>query len=226
MRNIKIAEEILKDNLVLEDINNTKIKVAYVELDQDNSIKRYYIKDNYTEGETINFTGLYIYDNERMKKLISKQDEIKESNKKYLEYLKKKEQEEQEQRKLEEKERIKDNFTNGYADKLSPMQKAKIINTLNKTFRYDDKDIRMRKDNIIIYLRSGYLPKEKNVTYSVNGKYQNSFYKNDYDIKTKNIYVLINDKNEYLEITKIEYDYANYILNSLGLENAKLTSEL
>lgn len=216
---MRINADTLLEKTVYEGINNTLIKIVLVDSEKD----LYFIKEDYKLDEEIRVTGLYIHRIEDFtNEIINNQDKIRKDNIRAKEIEAKVLKQEEEQRKQEERERYKENFCNGFTDCFKPILKGRIIKILNKQYRYDGV-VRSRKDNVVAYLRDNYLPEEKTVKYTVK-EYKN-FYERDID-KTKDIYVLINNEGIYLEITKTEYDYANYILNELGLENAKLSSEI
>ncbi|HHX69568.1 MAG TPA: hypothetical protein GX708_16170, partial [Gallicola sp.] len=145
--------------------------------------------------------------------------EYQERREKIQKEQEQKEKELAEQKRIEQEEKARENFCNGFTDKLSPMQQQKVANVLNKWYRYDN-GVMQRKDNVLVRLRDGWLPKiqeEVKIKLDDNERY-------GYKEVSKEVYSLSKD-NLYLEITKTEYDYANYLINVLGLENAKLSSE-
>lgn len=121
--------------------------------------------------------------------------------------------EEERKAKEEEEKRLKDieNFCNGFTDNKSPMQQQRIANTLNKLVRVNGV-VMQRKENVLNKLNAGYEPKIKPL-YNKN------------DILKDNL-VLENKDGWFIELTKTEYDYALYLLNELGLENAKFSKEV
>lgn len=213
------ASDILT-NTVYDYINNTLVKVVAV----DKQRNLCFVKENYKIGEKTNNFGLNVWRIEDFTdEIINNQEKIRQSNLKAKEQELKYLEEKKKQEEFDNWILYRENFCNGFTDKMTAMKKANVIKVLNKVFRYNGRDIRARKDNVIIYLRNGYLPQIKTRKYMV--KEYSGFYERDIE-KEKEIFVLIDKDNTYLEITKTEHDYANYILNELGLENAKLTNEL
>lgn len=215
---MRIEADTLLNNTVYEYINNTLVKVVLI----DNENGLYFIKEDYKGEQEISLFGLYIWSKKDFEdEIINKQEEIKQNNIKQKEEEKKYQEKIQEEKKQEEKALYIENFCNGFTDTMQPMKKANVINALNKVYMYSDKQYRSRKDNTLVYLRNGYLPKIKTKT-TYKEEYKNGRY---IDAEVKKEFFVLDIGSEYLEITKTEYDYANYLL-AYGLENAKLSNEI
>jgi len=150
------------------------------------------IKD-YDNKNNTNYLSLVL--KQRDEQLKANEQKREEEKQRRIEEERKREEKAKEEQKIKDKE----NYCNGFTNDMTPMQKQKVYDILNKKFRYDG-FIRSRKENTLFYLKNGYNPGVKNF-----GKSKDSyFYSKD---------------NMYLEITKTEYDYAMYLL-SYGLEKA------
>lgn len=134
---------------------------------------------------------------------MGKQDYYKEkieSNRLFL--LKQEELERIEQEKERQKQFEYDN-TYGFTDKLTPMQKGKILKTLNILMNYESYGCMKRKDFILKALKDGAIPEIKhNLSHwGKNG------------IKKIEQEYTIDFKSHWVTVTKIEYDYAMYLYN-------------
>lgn len=149
-----------------------------------------------------------------LEKALNNRKAIKEENKRRdLQRKEERKKREEEQRlKEQEEQKLKDieNFCNGFTDNKNPMQQQRIADTLNRLVRVDGVVYR-RKENILNKLNEGYKPTIK------------PLYNKNHILKDK--LVLENAEGWFVEVTKTEYDYATYLLNELGLENAKYKME-
>jgi hypothetical protein len=94
----------------------------------------------------------------------------------------------------------------GYGNELSEMRKAKLINTLDKQYRYDGV-ILHRYEFIINRIVEGLkLELEENYSYYSS--------KIDGYTKPKTLYKLKSEDDSYYEIIKIEYDFATWLINN------------
>lgn len=132
----------------------------------------------------------------------------REKNRIFLEKQAELERIEKEKQEQEEREY---NNTYGYADKMSPMTKGKVLKILNthENYCHNGKSLNFtrRKYYIKEILESG-----GNVEHKTNLKYWDKR-KEDYRIK-ENEYRLTTNDNSFYEITKTEYDYALYLINN------------
>lgn len=148
---------------------------------------------------------------EQIDNYLNNQSIIIEKVQKSLNYNKKVlEAERQEQEKREQAEQEYNN-TYGYTDNMKPMSKGKILKVLNKKENYYDNGKYIgtiaRKDFIKNILESG-----GNIEHKTNVRYWNK--KSEVTIK-ENEYRLLCADNSFYEITKTEYDYAMYLINSV-----------
>jgi len=131
---------------------------------------------------------------------LSKQSKYIECHNRHLE-------EERQEKEKQEQKQFEYNNTYGFTDNLTPMQKGKILKTLNKSFNYYENGIfktnSTRKDFIKAMLEEGYKLEHK-----TNLKYYTK--KGELKIKA-NEYRLVSPDNSFFEITKTEYDYAVYL---------------
>jgi hypothetical protein len=135
-------------------------------------------------------------------------DELIERDGKNLEFnLKAAKEREIQKQKEEERKRIEED-TNGFADQFSPMQRAKIINALNKLKRVDGR-IMTRKEFVRARVLEG--DKPEIITFcdpygrKINGERVCKKDKTEYTLTEK-------DGNTSHIITKTEYDYAGYLI--------------
>lgn len=116
-----------------------------------------------------------------------------EKNKIYMEKIEKQIKEEQDQKKIELEEY---NNIYGYANNETPMQKGKILKCLNTTQLFNKK-LSTRKGNIHRMIKEG---SKKSKIVIINNK------------KVYRVYY--NDNESFLELTKTEYDYFNYLIEN------------
>lgn len=130
------------------------------------------------------------------KKEINKHLEKSEERKKYYEDKDKKIKEEQakEEQKIKEYKDIK-----GFADDKSEMQRGKIIKSLNNKINYNGEIVTKKQfiENVI--------SKEKALP-------EKGMYKKSYDGVLKERYSLKKSDGKFYEISKTEFDYAQYLL--------------
>ena len=103
----------------------------------------------------------------------------------------------------EEAKRLKDyNFCYGYTDAKTPLQKGRILKALNKEILYNG-NLTTRKNLIHSLISDGC---KTEIHIDKDGKKTNRFY-------TKSA--------SFFEVTKIEYDYINYLLNKKCIIKSK-----
>jgi hypothetical protein len=130
------------------------------------------------------------------KKAIENRKRVKlENERKQEEEKKQREEKEEQEREKEriEKEKQEEKWAtvfNGFLKDVKPMRRQKIYNVLSKIYRYNGERINTRAENVLICLEEGYTP---------------------HDNPTKPGYVLMKDST-FLEVTKTEWDYANYLI--------------
>lgn len=135
---------------------------------------------------------------------LNKQDKIIESKNKS-------EQQEKDllQRKTDEEQKY--NFCYGYCDKLTALQRGKVLSALNKNINYIScgYGVMTRKDFVYKALEDGYKP---SVRYDVH--YCSNRTESGYTVKPT-VYCINWEDGSYNEITKTEYDYAIYLINNV-----------
>lgn len=138
--------------------------------------------------------GWDMWDDAELETIENKQEAFKQR------IIKNKQREEQERREQEQKARIKAEKENlfGFTDSKTPMQKQKILDCLMKTFYYNGK-IMNRKEFIIEKLKQGYTSEIKNFRTQKSDK-----------IKPYNC-LFDADHKTFIEVTKTEYDFFNYL---------------
>jgi hypothetical protein len=94
-------------------------------------------------------------------------------------------------------------FCYGYCDKMTAIQKGKILKTLNIRLAYN-KNTYTRKDFIKMLIQIGYTPEIKNY---------NEWGKNGVIKKKENTYIM-NGIDSFIDVTKTEYDYAKYLIDN------------
>jgi hypothetical protein len=106
----------------------------------------------------------------------------------------------------QQQEEEKYNNVFGYCDNMSPLQKSKVLATLNKTIKYDNK-IMTRKEFVKNLIDQGYKPVIFDKMTSSDRKINlERIVKYKYDVPTLKL------ENEYYTTTKTEYNYALYLL--------------
>lgn len=93
----------------------------------------------------------------------------------------------------------------GFTNNLKPIQKTKVENTLNKFIQYNG-IVYKKKEFILIKLQEGYTPEKQE-----NYKYYST--RLEGYTKPKTLYTIEKD-NLYNEISKTEYDFANYLIEN------------
>ena len=102
----------------------------------------------------------------------------------------------------------------GFTDTKTALQKAKIEKTLSKLYRYQNQ-VMKGKEFILYRLIEGYKP-------SLIENYSYFSYKTGQQTKPKNDYRMTNETiNEYREISKTEFDFANFIIENGYLDEQK-----
>lgn len=121
--------------------------------------------------------------------LISRQDEIKNKIKINEKQVLQNELDKQKQENIKKEEETKFKNDDGYTDDMVPVQKAKVLDSLNKKVTYQGESF-TRKDFVkeLLNNRNGILSDK-------NGKYRINF----------------KDNPEGVDITKTEYDYAKFL---------------
>lgn len=102
----------------------------------------------------------------------------------------------------------------GYTDNMSPMQKARAENTLDKLIRSDGK-VMTQKEWIIHELKKGSKP-------HIEHNYSYYSHKTGQKTKPKDDYRLITSNDTFYQITKTEYEFAQYILENDLTDEAKI----
>lgn len=136
--------------------------------------------------------------------MLSKQDKYIEDNKRWIE-------QQQLEKEQEEKEKFEYENVYGYLDNKTPLQKGKILKILNTKTSYSKDGMNLgymaRKDFLYKMIREGY---------EVEHKKDLKYWGKDYELKVKaNEYRLVAPDKSFYEITKTEYDYANYLINNI-----------
>jgi len=153
----------------------------------------YFINDKYPEEVT---NGQYqLWDQNWMDRILSKQEEYKnklELHKKAL--IEEEKREAEEARYKAEKEDLY-----GFDDGKNPMQKGKILKCLMIYNNYSI-GFMTRKDFLMIRLKNGFKLDYKQFT--------------NYKTDTKKWCYVLGNENCFTEITKTEYDFAQYLLNN------------
>lgn len=169
----------------------------------------YLVNEDYPTPPPENGFGLSIYPIDRMEILLSRQKEYKEvykSNKRFQE-----EQERKKREAAEAKAKREDLF--GFDKGKTAYQKGRILKILMKQFRYSDYEGDgnggFRKCNQRILTRRDYLIEQ----------IKNGSYVDKKVIQGKLIYRLNHPKHNnepetFSEITKTEYDFANYLVDN------------
>lgn len=171
---IKIGEKFVDGIRSYEIINILNI----------NNISYYQLK-NYTDNRTDE-----LMKKEQIEKYILNQDQYLKKYNRSLKYEEKIRKEKEKQKIQEEKCKESYEFCHGYCDNKTPIQKGKILKTLNKKILWDNED-RSRKEVIDILLKEN--------TINI---YQNS----------KRKWILKTDKHVY-DLTVTEKKYIDYLLN-------------
>jgi len=145
-----------------------------------------------------------LYSEDDMDKIIAKQDKFKKG-------IERRKQQELEDKINEERElqlKLKEENLYDFDKNMTPMQRGKLLKILMKKYRYsDDYGIMTRKDYVFKRLQNGFTLNYKEYGNSRTGNKQ--WY-----------HILEHPKGEYFnEITKTEYDFAQYLLNSGILDN-------
>ena len=137
--------------------------------------------------------GAELWTSEDYKHIKDSQSKIRKS----VEASQKNEEERIAKEEAEQKEKAEREDLLGFDDGKTPMQKGKLLSTLMKTTVRNGKSV-TRKEDIINRLSEGLRPSIH--TKNVNGE-------------TKEYYVFDNGDNTSSKITKVEYDFAQYLLS-------------
>lgn len=180
-----------------------KVKTKYGDM--------YRVKETDLLTGKINTNGLLLA--EYIENDLREQEAIAESHKRAFEFDKK-QKELREQEKQKELAKIKEyEHTFGYTDNKTPLQKGRILKTLNIKAYYKENGIDIglmtRKDFVYMMLNKGYITEhKKNVTDWVkrSGEWIEKIIPNQYRLSKDDSYYII---------TKTEYDYANYLLENI-----------
>lgn len=174
------------------------------------------IKKSVAEGQYIKNDALYLLKVHGCMETVAKALEVKEGIKQkqaqeeaeeYAKYEAEQRKKEEEARaKAERKKAEKVAFLCGYADGKTQIQIERILNVLSKKYIYDGK-LKTRKDFIIDTLSEGGKAEQKDGVMS--------YYGSKWDVKQskpKTEYRLYTADGSYYIITKIEYDFAVFMM--------------
>lgn len=171
--------------------------------------KYYQVKEtNLITGE-VNTTTLLTPDD--IQRNLDNQELIINKNRSAIESHKEREIRTEIEKQKELAEQLEYENVYGYLDNKTPMQKGKILKTLNVKAHYHNNGTYLghmtRKDFLYKMISEGYTTAHlKDLKYW--GK--------DYELKTKsNEYRLVAPDESFYEITKTEFDYANYLINNV-----------
>ena len=180
------------EGLELIDFNYNTCKI--VKHYKDN---KYLAIDKVHTGEHGNYLILSIDDIET---LISKQEKFRDR----IEKIKQEETERKIKEDKQRKEREEKENLYGFTDNKTALQKGKILSTLMKTMLYNGNMI-TRKDFIIDLISKGYKPTIKE-------------YAKRRGVK-KSYTVMIDSYGSWYDVTKTEYNFANYYINSINMSS-------
>lgn len=158
----------------------------------------YYINDNYPKDVG---NGFPLWSESDLNFYESKQEKWKES--KIIYEIKQKEYKEKERIQAEIKK--ENEYLYNYDANMSPMQKAKVLKCLMKSLVYDN-GVMTRKDYVIMKLKQGYTLNIKTFSNAYNRRAKN-------DTTTYRI-LEHPTNNTFNDITKTEYDFAEYLLKN------------
>lgn len=174
------------------------------------------IKNAVVEGQYIKNDALYLLKvhgcNETLSKALEvkegiKQKQIQEEAEKHAKFEAEQHKKEEEARaEAERKKAEKTAFLCGYADGKTQIQIERIFNVLSKKYIYDGK-LKTRKDFIIDTLSEGGKAEQKDGVISYYGSKWNIK-----QSKPKTEYRLYTAEGSYYTITKIEYDFACFMM--------------
>lgn len=172
----------------------------------------YLANDEYPKPVNENFFGCLIISEEEVKDMLNNYDEYKAKYLRLMAEQKEWDRKEREREEREAKEKAERENLYGFDDGKTPMQRGKLLKTLLKEFMYYDYKedgtrtvkTQSRKDFVIHQLKKGYKPShEKNVKmYSKRAECGYKLIPNYYTLKLN---------NSSWDITKTEYDFANYV---------------
>jgi hypothetical protein len=141
---------------------------------------------------------------------LNNQEEIKKGIDKALQFQQNQQELRQQEEQQEEKEKQEYNNVYGYCDNMKPHQKGKVLKTLNKTIRHNNKSI-TRKEFIKTLLEDGYALNiiDEMLTSSRKTRELERIETYKYNVP------VIEKNNSFYDITKTEYDYGMYLLENV-----------
>jgi hypothetical protein len=174
---------------------------------EKDNILYYLVADNQFKEDFSGFGSVYPADN--LEQVIKVDGENLEFDLKAAKEREIQKQKEEERKKIEED-------TNGFADQFSPMQRAKIISTLNKLKRVDER-IMTRKDFVRARVLEGFYTEVKTFCNQygrkINGERTGGKEKDEYTLVAKYC-------NSFYVVTKTEYEYTKYLIE-IGYKEQK-----
>lgn len=141
---------------------------------------------------------------EAIQKDLHRQEEIQEGINKALKFEEQQQALAQEREQQEQQDKI-EYEAHGYCNNMSPLQKGKVLKTLNKEERYEGK-IYKRKDFIQKALEEGRTIK---LRHNVKRWNRNGI------VEKENYYCIENKDKTFYEITKTEYNYGMYLIENI-----------
>lgn len=141
---------------------------------------------------------------------LGNQEEIQEQIQKAIAYHAQQEIDKSKQEKEEAEEQLEFNNVFGYCDNMQPYQKGKILITLNKEIRHNNKYI-TRKEFIKTLLEQGYTLRILDTMLTSSKKTKQLERIENY----KNNVPIIKKDNTFYEITKTEYNYGMYLIENI-----------
>jgi len=177
-------EESLVGKKYIDNMGREQVVIGF-----NKQLNKYLVQKN--ENKEQQFGAVFTDEKE-----INKHLEKSEERKKYYEDKNKKINEE----KIKEEQKIKEyKDIKGFAEDKSEMQKGKIIKSLNNKINYNGKIITKKKFIEEVISKEKALP-------------ENGIYKKSYDGIAKERYSLKKPDGKFYEISKTEFDYAEYLL--------------
>jgi hypothetical protein len=156
--------------------------------------------NTYLVRENDNSVALNFWSETDIDKVMSKQEKMIQFDK----------EQKEKQRKIEEVERIEQEKYNnvfGFCDKMTTLQKGKVLKSLNMLVKYDKYGTITRKEFILKTLEDGLKPIVRH-----NVKYYSRRAEEGYTVKPV-VYSM--DAGDYdIDITKTEYDYALHLIKN------------
>ena len=148
---------------------------------------------------------------EQIQEYLDNQEEIIEKNKKAMEYHIKTEEQTELEKQKELQEQAEYENVYGYLNNKTPIQKGRILKILNVKISY------AKDGEFLGYLtRKDFLYRMINEGCFIAHKKDINYYGKDGELRVKpNEYRLVDSDGSFYEITKTEYDYANYLIKNI-----------